>query len=279
MQAATTGPILVPSARVVAAFKELPLSFIESPAEERSRLGELQKEDPIALQDVLNTSQALVQAARLGDLEELHSVIENAEAGELLHAFVLQAFVVALKNVSLETVKALVRWGVPLDHDSLAQSLHLVCELTTRNNFSDAWRIVEVLINGNSEVKMSIDQPRIPDGWTPLCVACADGCLPLAFKLLDLGADPNVITRQNKTPIALAKQKREDDTAEQREGRGIIVNMLQDSGGQESWRDALAAQTRPGGKRAPAEPVVHQKVDGSDVIEQKVSQTHTRFSA
>merc|ERR1712113_233836 len=122
------------------------------------------------------------------------------ERGEFLQVFVLQAFVLALKSASLEMVQAMLRWGVPLHHDNLQQSVHLVCEITTRDNFSDAWRIIKSLVDGNGEGNIDIDTPRPMDGWTPLCVVCANACLPLAFKLLELRAGPNVITRTNEIP-------------------------------------------------------------------------------
>merc|ERR1712086_18496 len=139
---------------------------------------------------------------------------------------VLQAFVLALKTGSLEIVKEMVNWGAPLSHSHLEQSLHLVCEITNRDNFSETWRIVQLLVDGNTEGKIDINAPRVADGWTPLCIACADACLPLAFKLLELDADPNVITRSNATPIAIVKYKRPDDNDEQQEARDIIANML-----------------------------------------------------
>merc|ERR1719352_838937 len=177
-------------------------------------------------------------------------------------------------------VKALVNWGVPLSHTQLSQALHLVCEITNRDNFSDAWRIVKLLTDGNTEGKISINQPRIGDGWTPLCVACADACLPLVFKLLELDADPNAITRHNKTPLALAREKRKDDDDEQREARGIISNMLRSHGAEENVRDVLRRARRPAPKAKPeAEVVTEDPDDGSRIVQQAINKNHTRFSA
>eukprot|EP00929_Paragymnodinium_shiwhaense_P068881 TRINITY_DN3472_c0_g1_i2.p1 TRINITY_DN3472_c0_g1~~TRINITY_DN3472_c0_g1_i2.p1 ORF type:complete len:281 (+),score=73.89 TRINITY_DN3472_c0_g1_i2:80-922(+) len=225
-----------------AVFRAAPLNFFEEPDEEYGRLQLLQKEDPIALQDVLNTSQAFVQAVRDRDLEELRRVVKDAESGELLQVFVLQALIIAVRGAMLDIVKEMINWGVPLKHEVLSQALHLTCEIVNRDNFSDAWRIVELLIAGNEQSGggQHIDAPRSQDGWTPLCIACNDACLPLAFKLLELKADPNVITRKNETPLALAKRQRGSDNDEQAEARGIICNMLKHYGGQERWQDALA---------------------------------------
>lgn len=261
------------------AFTQHPLAFIEEPEEEAERLTRLHDEDPIALQDAVNTSRALVDAVKAGDLEEMQNVVENAEEGELLQVFTLQAFVLALKSASLSTVKTLVNWGVPLGHENLSQAIHLVCEVTTRNNFSDAWRIVQLLVDGNSEGRIDINTPRVADGWTPLCIACADACLPLAFKLLEFKADPNVVTRSNATPLALAKLKRPDDTEEQREARGIIANMLQEYGAQESYRDSLKAARFPKKRPEPKAEVITEAEDGSKMVQQVLSNTHTRFSA
>lgn len=222
-------------------FRESPLAFIEEPEEERARVEGLRAEDPIALQDAVNTSQALVDAAKEGDLEEMRRVVADAEEGEFLQVFILQACVHALRAVSLEMTQQLVTWGAPLKHQALSQAIHLVCEVTTRDNFSDAWRIVQLLIEGNANGGIDINMPRSVDGWTPLCVACADACLPLTFKLLELKADPNIITRSNDTPLSLAKGARKGDGEEQREARGIISNMLRSYGAQENWKDVLAS--------------------------------------
>mmetsp|Transcript_63864 Transcript_63864/g.118727 ORF Transcript_63864/g.118727 Transcript_63864/m.118727 type:complete len:268 (+) Transcript_63864:51-854(+) len=255
-----------------------PLAFTEEPAEEAQRLRKLQEEDPIALQDAFNTSQALVDAVRANDLEEASEVVRNAEEGEFLQAFVIQAFAIALKKVSLEMVRALLGWGVPVQHPDLAQAQHLVCEVTDKENFSSAWRILQLLISGNSFGRLDINEPRLRDGWTPLCVACAEACLPLAFKLLELQADPNVITRNSETPVALAKRQLQTDTEEQQEARGIIVNMLRHHGGAETWKDALH-RSRHSLPARPSQPHVIRNEDGSCMETQVLSKTHTRFSA
>lgn len=257
-----------------AAFEDQPLAFAEDAEEEYARLQRLQREDPISLQDALNTSRALVDAAREGDLDEMRSIVANAVDGEFLQGFSLQALAIAVQCVSLDMVRQLVVWGVPVGHEQLSQLLHLVCELTNRDNFSDAWRIIQLLNEGNSGGKIGIDAPRTKDGWTPLCVACARACLPLTFKLLELQADPNVITRANDTPIALAKRTHDDDTEEQQEARTIIVNMLRHYGGQEHWRDALSACHRP--RVRPA--VSDSDDEAKQVVQERVSNTHTRFA-
>jgi len=209
---------------------------------EMERLKRLRVDDPIQWQDIVNTSRALVDAVKENDLEELRSVVANAEEGELLQAFVLQAFVIALKATSLEIVQQLVAWGIPLQDEQLSQALHLVCESVDRDNFGNAWRILKLLVEGNSDGGLDVNHPRSMDGWTPLCIACADACLPLAWKLLEFGADPNVITRANDTPVSLVRKKRPNDSEEQQEARGIISNMLRSYGAQDNARDALHRQ-------------------------------------
>ncbi|CAE7201196.1 unnamed protein product [Symbiodinium sp. CCMP2592] len=204
------------------------------------------------------------------DIDDLRRVVANAEDGEFIQAlpgqkgggkesrmqgpysgrcrasliwpveaFILQAFVLALKSSLLEITQQMVDWGVPLHSPQLSQALHLVCELVNRENFSNSWRVVKALTDGNTEGGLDINAPRQSDGWTPLCIASADACLPMAFKLLELKADPNVITRANETPLALAKRSRDDDSDEQKEARGIISNMLRSYGGQDTCKDAL----------------------------------------
>merc|ERR1712232_399757 len=73
-------------------------------------------------------------------------------------------------------------------------------------------------------------------------IASELACLPLVFKLLELGADPNVITRQQETPVSLARRSRPDDGGEQKEARNIIGNMIRHQGGKDRWQDALKAQ-------------------------------------
>eukprot|EP00439_Symbiodinium_sp_Y106_P066596 s888_g10.t2 len=220
-------------------FAASPLAFEDDPEAEAARLEKLREDDPIAWQDAINTSRALVDAVKENDIDDLRRVVANAEDGEFIQAFILQAFVMALKSSLLEITQQMVDWGVPLHSPQLSQALHLVCELVNRENFSNSWRIVKALTDGNTEGGLDINAPRQSDGWTPLCIASADACLPMAFKLLELKADPNVITRANETPLALAKRSRDDDTDEQKEARGIISNMLRSYGGQDTCKDAL----------------------------------------
>merc|ERR1712118_601376 len=109
-----------------------------------------------------------------------------------------------------------------------------------RETFSKTWRIVKALTEGNESGGIHIDTPRMHDGWTPLCVACADACVPLSFKLLEMKADANVITRRNETPLLLAKRKNDKDTPEISEARNILTNMLKDYGAQSSVGGVLA---------------------------------------
>jgi len=261
------------------AFRIQPLAFFEEPEEEHERMRLLRKEDPIMLQDVLNTSRAFVQAVKDEDLEELKRIVKDAEVGELLQVFVLQALVMAMKGAMLEIVREMVNWGVSLQHDQLTMSLHLVCEGTNRENFSNSWRILQLLTDGNNEGRLHVDAPRLKDGWTPLCIACADACLPLTFKLLEMEADPNVITRVNETPLGIAKRKLASDTEEQKEARVIISNMLRHYGGMQLWKDAMSAQRKPRRQQAPKESEEIECEDGTKMQKQVVSSTHTRFSA
>mmetsp|Transcript_37255 Transcript_37255/g.79124 ORF Transcript_37255/g.79124 Transcript_37255/m.79124 type:complete len:267 (-) Transcript_37255:53-853(-) len=261
------------------AFAKRPLAFFEDPEAERVRVERLRRDDPITLQDAVNTSVALVEAVKERDLEEMRRVVADAVEGEFLQVFVLQALVIALKGASLDIVREMVSWGVPLGHEELSQSLHLVCEITTRDNFSDAWRIVQILVEGNGEETIDVNTPRGFDGWTPLCIACADACLPLAFKLLELEADPNVITRSNDTPMSIVRKAQANDSEEQHEARGIICNMLRSYGGQERWQDALTKSRKPKRRPKPEASVTVTCEDGSQVTSQSLSATHSRFSA
>lgn len=226
-------------ASIAREFAEQPLAFVEDEDEERVRLLQLKEDDPIALQDVVNTSRALADAAKAIDLEELRSVVSNARPGELLQRYVAQAVFHALQATSLDLLRQLISWGVPLRQERLLHSLHLMCEITSRDNFSDTWRMLQLLIEGNENGGISINTPRLQDGWTPLCIACSDACLPLTFKLLEMRADPNVITRSNETPLALVKKQHDSDSEEQMEARGIIFTMLRLHGAQESWKEVL----------------------------------------
>jgi hypothetical protein len=223
-------------------FRKQPLFFIETQEEERERVEALRQEDAIALHDVINTSKALVEAVRHNDIAELRNVVDGAEVGEFLQVFVLQAMVVALKETMFDIVKQMVEWGLDLGHDQLHQSLHLVCEVTTPENFSNAWRIIQALVVGSSKGSIHIDTPRTHDGFTPLCVACDLACIPLVYKLLELGADPNVITRDSETPIAISRRSRPNENEEQQHDRKIVVEMLRKEGGKDKWQDALKTQ-------------------------------------
>ncbi|CAE7695561.1 unnamed protein product [Symbiodinium pilosum] len=151
-------------------FATAPLAFEEDAEAEAARLEKLREDDPIAWQDAVNTSRALVEAVKDNDIDELRRVVANAEEGEFIQAFILQAFVMALKSSLLEITQQLVDWGVPLQSSQLSQALHLVCELVNRDNFSNSWRIVKALTDGNSEGALDIDAPRQSDGVRALLV-------------------------------------------------------------------------------------------------------------
>eukprot|EP00434_Breviolum_minutum_P040486 symbB.v1.2.035977.t1/scaffold4963.1/size32391/1 len=148
----------------MSSFSDAPMFFKEDAEADVARLKQLQRDDPIAWQDAVNTSRALVESVKDNDIEELRRVVANADEGELIQAFTIQSFVMALKASSLEMVQQFVDWGMPLQSPSLSQVLHLVCELVNRENFSSSWRILKVLAEGNCYGALDINTPRSSDG-------------------------------------------------------------------------------------------------------------------
>lgn len=234
-------------------FAKHPLAPIEDEAEERERLKLLREDDPIAIQDIFNTSAALVEAVKNHDIKEVRQIVQDAERGEFLQGHVFQAFMLALREPDLEMVKLFVAWGVPLDYPQYAESQQFLAEVVNRKNFSDATRIMELLHKGNDTMgaRLDIDTPRTKDSFTALCIGCDQACLPLVFKLLEMGASPNTITRNDETPMSLALRARASDSEEQKEARPIIANMLREAGGKQDSKSALQALFgRPGNRNA-----------------------------
>lgn len=229
------------------AFKEHPLAPIEDEQEERARLRRLKEEDPIAVQDILNTSAALVDAAKRHDLKDAKRIVQDAIRGEFLQFQVFQAFMLALQTPDLEMARLFVGWGVPLDHPQYAESQHILAEAVNRTNFSDATRIMELLHKGNDlGARLDVDMPRRVDSFTALCIGCKQACLPLVFKLLEMRAQSNTITKTDETPLSLALSgATKDENDEQREARPIIAAMLREAGGKPDAKAALQAMLAP----------------------------------
>lgn len=68
-----------------------------------------------------------------------------------------------------------------------------------------------------------------PEGWTPLMQAAAVGCLPVAKKLLDAGADPGRRDRYQRTAAQVAAHRKHPALARwllaaQKKGRSSLTN-------------------------------------------------------
>lgn len=58
--------------------------------DEKPRLAKLKEEDPIALQDAFNTSEAFLNACKADDLPELQRIMANAVKEDFLQYYVIQ---------------------------------------------------------------------------------------------------------------------------------------------------------------------------------------------
>merc|ERR1711935_1295690 len=102
-------------------------------------------------------------------------------------------------------------------------------------------------------------------------------CLPLAFKLGEMEADPNVVTRANETPISLTKIFRPEDTEHEKEARAVIVNMLRSYGGADSWHEAIQRAKIPKARPRRGPETSMKGEDGSEIVSQAIDKKHTRF--
>lgn len=108
------------------------------------------------------------------------------------------------------------------------EALHAVCEATRRETFSQCRRFFGRFFQRHN---ISVDTPRHKDGFTPLCVSCLTGCMPLSIVLLDeFRASAHVVTKQNLTPYQLNMKQQPGDTPLSLEGRKLLGHKFDSMG-------------------------------------------------
>eukprot|EP00397_Hematodinium_sp_SG-2012_P043596 GEMP01048493.1.p1 GENE.GEMP01048493.1~~GEMP01048493.1.p1 ORF type:complete len:221 (+),score=62.19 GEMP01048493.1:97-759(+) len=195
--------------------------------DENARLKKWRDEDPIALQDAFNTSQALVDYCKEGDAESVAQLISQAIEGEFLFAHVTQAFYIAINSFEVPIVRQFIDNGLVLDVNVFGEALHLVCEKAgedpTDDRIARASEMLHLLVKGTSSVSdnsLPVDHLRASDGFTALCVACVVNSAPLVRSLLALGAEVNMLTRAASTPLNIAEDLKFAEIAQLLETRG-----------------------------------------------------------
>eukprot|EP00743_Colponemidia_sp_Colp-15_P001244 GILK01001366.1.p1 GENE.GILK01001366.1~~GILK01001366.1.p1 ORF type:complete len:278 (-),score=56.96 GILK01001366.1:80-913(-) len=205
-----------------------PFALYESLAAQQQRLKALEEDDPITLQDCMNTGVALIDAAKRGDLHELQRVVKNAYKGELLFWHISKAFHAACAGMHLTTVQFMVEGGLDLTQSTFDDSIHRIIEAKTiglNNSDEDARAIISYLVSK----KMDINQPRKDDWWTCLHVAANARHLSSVRLLVDLGADVNAVAKNDRMPLTTVMHSDEAAAKE-------VETYLREKGAKESWR-------------------------------------------
>jgi len=178
---------------------------------EDERLKRWQKEDPIALQDSYNTSNALVEYCKSNDFEGMAKLVDEADYGEFLFAHTVQAFIIAVSNLQVDIVRKFLDNRLDLTYDVFTDVLHMGVEALWKDpsnyRVTRALQMIHMLTaGGRGTGGIPVDSLRERDGFTPLCSACVVGFIDVAKCLLSLKADPDMITRDNVTPLEIATE-------------------------------------------------------------------------
>jgi len=210
---------------------------------EHERMTRWKEEDPIALQDAFNTSQALVDYCKEGTFEEVRQLIDEGEFGEFLYAHVAQAFLICVTNLKVDHVRKFLEHGLDLQCEIYADGLHHAVGAIYKDpsdyRVTKVKQMIYLLIFGGRGTKgLAVDVPRVHDGFTPLCIACVCGFVDVVELLIKLEADVNTVTRFGKTPLEIAI----DNDHEK------VVAFLRTKGACES-SDEVMERLRPGFKQ------------------------------
>ena len=206
---------------------------------------ELQKSEPEKAAALFRKNMLLVQKSSVGDINGVLSQMTASGLGPPPTWFAVQMFKKGVLGLRLDVPRFMVKNGFDPKNSNYRLAGTLIFDLIKQNIFDQSEdskmekkptikqqmtrdrRYVEMLTFLSCECEFDLSTCRLPDCWTPLHEAAANGLLYMCISLCTMGADVNAIAlNDDSMPLTLAVKG----------GHVKCGEVIKMKGGRESWR-------------------------------------------
>ena len=202
------------------------LSMTESLEDESARVKGMTEEERAR---TFRVGNRLIDACKAGNVKKAKQIIDACKSELLLQWSVCKAFLAACEGSHVNITRLLMANGLnPKIQPGVAHALHVS---VTHNAKVEA---VEFLVKAGFDV----NQPRRPQMYTPLHIACMTKNAIMIETLIRLGADVNAVANDgsDSMPLNLCRKMGNDS---------ICMEILKKAGAKSTWRkQKLSAVTQ-----------------------------------
>ena len=202
------------------------LSMTESLEDESTRVKGMTEEERAR---IFRVGNRLVDACKAGNVKKAKQIIDACKTELLLQWSVCKAFLAACEGSHVNIARLLMANGLnPKVQPGVAHALHVS---VTHNAKLEA---VEFLVKAGFDV----NQPRRPQMYTPLHIACMTNNAVIIEALVKLGADVNAVANDGSDSMPLNLCRKMGNNSK-------CIEILKKAGAKSTWRkQKLSAATQ-----------------------------------
>ena len=193
------------------------LSMTESLEDETKRVKAMSEEER---GKIFRIGNRLIDACKAGNVKKAKQIIDACKTQLLLQWSVCKAFLAACEGSHLNVLRLLMANGLnPKSQPGVAHAIHV---LVTHKAHVES---VRFLVKAGFEV----NQPRKPQMFTPIHIACVTKNVEMIKVLIELGADVNAVADDgyDSMPLTLCRKMGNDLKC---------IDILKKAGAKATWR-------------------------------------------
>ena len=192
----------------------------------RGRISTCQGDDRGRRARIFRVGNRLVDACKAGNVKKAKQVIDACKSELLLQWSVCKAFLAACEGSHVNITRLLMANGLnPKIQPGVAHALHVS---VTHNAKVEA---VEFLVKAGFDV----NQPRRPQMYTPLHIACMTKNAVMIEALIKLGADVNAVANDGSDSMPLNLCRKMGNNSK-------CIEILKKAGAKSTWRKQSSVQ-------------------------------------
>eukprot|EP00943_MAST-04B_sp_MAST-4B-sp1_P001322 g1322.t1 len=200
------------------------LSMTESLEDETKRVKAMSEEER---GKIFRIGNRLIDACKAGNVKKSKQIIDACKKELLLQWSVCKAFLAACEGSHLNILRLLMANGMnPKSQPGIAHAIHI---LVTHKAHLEA---VRFLVKAGFDV----NQPRKPQMFTPIHIACVTKNADMIKVLIELGADVNAVANDgyDSMPLTLCRKM----------GNNLVcIDILKKAGARSTWRKTKVVNT------------------------------------
>jgi hypothetical protein len=200
------------------------LSMTESLEDETKRVKAMSEEER---GKIFRIGNRLIDACKAGNAKKSKQIIDACKKELLLQWSVCKAFLAACEGSHLNILRLLMANGMnPKSQPGIAHAIHI---LVTHKAHIEA---VRFLVKAGFDV----NQPRKPQMFTPIHIACVTKNADMINVLIELGADVNAVANDgyDSMPLTLCRKMGNDIKC---------IDILKKAGARSTWRKTNVVDT------------------------------------